>query len=102
MSDFPEQIPVRSEFLTQWREEYFVNPHCGVCFSPRNNAPHKFRNSSADPRNAREKVALRRDRMIRASVVCVRKKKEKHMIQNTRGIPRPFFGPVAALNLCHG
>jgi hypothetical protein len=51
---------------------------------------------------ARESVVRRQDRMIRANLVCVRKKKGKHMIQNTRGVRRPFFGPVAALNLCHG
>jgi hypothetical protein len=53
-------------------------------------------------RETREMVVPRRDWMIGANVVYIRKKKEKHMIQNTNDLPRPFFGPVSALNLRHG
>jgi hypothetical protein len=45
MTDFPEQIPVRSEFLTQWRERILWESVLRSVFFPRYHAPHKFWNS---------------------------------------------------------
>ena len=99
---FLSRIPVRSEFLTQWREEILWEFALRSVFFRLAITRRTNSGTARLIRSACEKVARRRDRMIGANVVCVRKKKAKHMIQNTRGVSRPFFGPVAALNLCHG